>query len=120
MSINFVRFKNSKLEGRMIIMAPYNAYFVDGIKKLGVDARWNAEKKFWGFDANGFDKVEALVIDAYGDPTPRTGSKNEGRLTITYADGQQKHFNYVPDADVYSGRLERIEAERQTGGQNYY
>lgn len=106
----------------MIIMAPYNAYFVEKIKALGVDARWNPEKKFWGFDSRngGAEKVEALIIDAYGDPTPRTGSKNEGRLTITYADGRQKHFNYVPDADVYSGRLERIEAERVTGGRNYY
>lgn len=120
MGVNFVRFTNSKAEGRMIVYAPFNAYFVEKIKSLGVDARWNPEKKFWGFNADGLDKVEALIVDAYGDPTPRTGSRNDGRLTITYADGRQAHFNYEPTADVYSGRLERIEAERVTGGRNYY
>lgn len=96
MSINQVTIKNSKVEGRMIVEAPFNAYFVEKIKRLGINARWNAEKKFWGFDAQngGLEKVEALVIDAYADTTPRTGSKNGGRLTITYSDGSQRFLNH--------------------------
>lgn len=64
------------------IETPYNANFVERIRKVG-SARWSSESRAWQVPAVAVEAVRQIMRDVYGeDDSPATGEKLVVRLTF--------------------------------------
>ncbi len=50
-------------EVMLIVKAPYNKDFIEGVKRLG--GMWNSSKKVWVFDPDNEEDVRDLIEDAF-------------------------------------------------------
>ena len=107
---NYAEFSNSSKAGRMgIKVEPFSKFFVSGIKKAAKNYRFQESNKTWYFDAESYEAIKALVVEAYA----AADSQNNGELIIRCADGSTEAFNMPKARNEWPIDGEKADAFRQ-------